>query len=76
VSNSLVNDQVFETCVLVRESGDQQLLDLFLREWVLVSDLNHQLAQGFDVGLTEELLRETLHFLEIVFLQGHQAFAE
>jgi len=56
MSNALKDDKTLNACILVRVRRQQELLNFFQGEWVLVHNLNHKLAQSFDVSVLEEVL--------------------
>ena len=56
--------------------GQKQLENLLLRERVLMSDLDHELAHSLDVRSLEECLGVHLHLLKVTSLERDQAFLE
>ena len=56
MSNALKDDQTFNTSILMRVRCQQKFLDLFQSEWVLMNNLDHKLAQNFDVSVLEVIL--------------------
>ena len=56
MSNALKDDQTFDASILMRVRCQQKFLDLFQSEWVLMNNLDHKLAQNFDVSVLEVIL--------------------
>ena len=56
MSNALKYDKTLNACILVRVRRQQELLNFFQGEWVLMHNLDYKLAQSFDVGVLEEVL--------------------
>ena len=56
MGNALKDDQTFDASILMRVRCQQKFLDLFQSEWVLMNNLDHKLAQNFDVSVLEVIL--------------------
>ena len=55
MGNALKDDQTFDTRILVRVRSQQKFLNFFQGEWVLMNDLDHKLAQTFDISVLKEV---------------------
>ena len=75
MGDALIEDQDVQICVLVRISSQEQLDDLSEGEGKLLSNLNHELADSFDVRLCEEVPDVALSFLQVLLLEGDEALS-
>ena len=65
---TLVNHKALKVGILMRIGAQQKFSNLFLRERVLLGNLDHKSTHLADMGALEKLLRIRLQLVQISFL--------